>query len=91
MKTLATLFPKEKTESVDADLSTPTGRSAYFSECWQAWNDTEVTIPHRRNAAKIINNFAKDHNLAIYWDFLRVGKRVRFKDSDMAFYFRLGL
>ena len=105
MKTLNTIFPQDKIDSVEADLSSPAGRASYFSQCWEEWEPNNVEMPwtldiirnnpHSSRAVyqvpSFVREFAFNHGLEEFWDFIVKGNNVRFKDSDMAFYFRLSI
>lgn len=101
MQTLQTLFPQNKKDLVgdDIDMDTVSGRSEYFSRCWDDWAPNEVKVSFMPmnytsmysfiSVSPVIREFAKKHDLQEFWDFLIKGNIVRFKSADMALFFRL--
>jgi hypothetical protein len=101
MQTLQTLFPQSKVESIDSniDMTTTAGRSEYFSKCWEEWEANEVKVSFMPTSytsmysyitvSPAVREFAKKHDLHEFWDFLIKGNTVRFKDANIAMFFRL--
>lgn len=100
VKTLSKIFPKSK---FDTDISTVAKRTDLFMKLWEDWGNNEVQLKSYNHghslmgSARVIGNteqlrpFAEKNKLEMFQDYLIKGNIVRFKDSDMAFYFRLSI
>ena len=99
MKTLTKIFPQDK---FDTDISTVAKRTDLFVKLWEDWANNEVKVtpkhgPSMMGSSRAIGHteqirpFAEKNNLEMFQDYLVKGNIIRFKDSDMAFYFRLSI